>query len=41
MNPPRDEKLKTEEEQHQLLYLGFSIHQEVASLGDDVLVADE
>ena len=24
-------KLKTEEEQHQLLYLGFSIHQEVAS----------
>jgi len=31
MNPPRDEKLKTEEEQHQLLYLGFSIHQEVAS----------
>ena len=25
------QKLKTEEEQHQLLYLGFSIHQEVAS----------
>ena len=28
---PRRPQMKTEEEQHQLLYLGFSIHQEVAS----------